>query len=581
MKVSDYIADFFASKNVNIIFGYIGGMITHLVDSIDRHPELFFIQTYHEQSAAIAAEGYARETRNIGVAISTSGPGATNMITGIANAYFDSIPVIYITGQVNSYEYKYQKPVRQLGFQETDVVEVVRPITKYAIMIDNPDNICYELEKAYYIALNGRMGPVLLDIMMDVQRAEIDPSQQKHFFPDQKRITALTLKQKEEISVLVQSAKRPMIVVGGGMIASDCIDKLFELNQKLNIPVVCSLMGKSAYPEDDSNFIGMIGSYGNRCANIAIANSDLLIALGTRLDTRQTGAKYQNFLKHGKIIHVDIDPGELQGHRLENRLQIEQDVSVFIEFMSSEELMFQNYSEWNVYIASIKDKYNQKREVERFVENKKPYKLIETINKYSKSNDIFCSDIGQNQMWTAQMLELTKGQRYFTSGGLAPMGYSIPAAVGAAFGNKERSVWALCGDGGFHISVQSLMLISQYNLPVKVVVINNESLGMITQFQELYFNKNMVATTSGGGYLVPKLEKISEAYNLPYYRVNVKCLGDVDFMQAIFSKRNCIIEFLTEGETKVSPKLEFDKNIENPSPYLDDNELRANMIVSE
>ncbi|MGL4998963.1 MAG: thiamine pyrophosphate-binding protein, partial [Cetobacterium sp.] len=388
-------------------------MITHLADSIAKNPKVKFVQVYHEQTASIAIEGYARENGKIGVAIATSGPGATNMITGIADAYFDSIPAMYITGQVNTYEYKYDKPIRQLGFQETDVVSLVKGITKYSVMITDEKMIKYELEKAYYLAKEGRQGPVLIDIPMNIQRAEIEPEKLQKYIPKIREKNKISL---AEVTNLLKTSQRPMLLVGGGCINSGAQKEINEFVKKTGVPVVSSLMGKGSVDETKDEYLGMVGSYGNRCANIAVANADLLIALGSRLDTRQTGAMVDKFLKNGKIIHIDIDGNELSSHRIENKIDICMDVKEFIEGLTSNKLEIED---WKKYLKTLKDNYNQKKEIERNIENKAPYRLIETLNKYSKSGEVFTGDIGQNQMWTAQSLILKENQKFFTSGGLA------------------------------------------------------------------------------------------------------------------------------------------------------------------
>lgn len=570
MKLSDYIVSYLEERGVKVIFGYIGGMITHLVDSIALNPNMQFVQTYHEQTAAIAAEGFAKESGLFGVAISTSGPGATNMMTGIADAYFDSIPVLYITGQVNTYEYKYDKPIRQQGFQETDIVSMVRPITKYAKLVDKAEDIKYELDKALHIALSGRKGPVLLDLPMNIQRAEIEPTVLKGYLQaENDKIWAIDW---EHIKRLAHNSSRPMLLVGAGCHFSN-LSLLQEFIERTQIPVVTSLMGKGIINETYEYYLGMIGSYGNRCANIGIANSDLVIALGTRLDTRQTGAMLEGFLPKGKIIHVDIDENELESHRLPNRFKINSSIEFFLEQEKYNNIFFSKDSNWNKYLSELKSKYNQDKEIERFIDNKAPYKLMQYLNQFTKEGDVICTDIGQNQMWAAQALKLKKDQHFVTSGGLAPMGFSLPVAIGTSFASPKRTIYSINGDGGFHMAMQSLMLISQYNLPVKIIVLNNTALGMITQFQHLYFKDRMTATTRSGGYLTPNISEIASAYNLPYFYMNMETVDDEKLWDDIRKVRNCIVEYYIEGLTSVFPKLEFDKPIFNLTPLLPEQEL--------
>ena len=563
MKVSDYIVSFFEQHGITHIFGYIGGMITHLVDSIDKNPNVQFIQTYHEQTAAIAAEGYALESNKFGVAICTSGPGATNMMTGIADAYFGNVPTIFISGQVNTYEYKYDKPIRQQGFQEMDVVNVVKPITKYAVLLDKADDIRYELEKAVYIATIGRKGPVVIDLPMNISRAEINPDELRSFIPDAEPEYNFNF---DEVKSLIQSAKRPMLLLGGGAIGADKEIKEF-LNQS-HWPVVTSLMGRGATDETYDNYIGMVGSYGNRCANMAIAKADLLIALGSRLDTRQTGAMYQEFINEGKIIHVDIDPNELECHRLENRVKCNTSVKYFLNSVNAFRIKYADYSSWNTWIGYVKEQYNQDNEIIRFVENKSPYRFLQVLNEVTKEDDIITVDVGQNEMWGAQTIRLKKGQKFICSGGLAPMGFSLPVAIGMAFANPRKRIFCINGDGGFHMAFQSLMVISQYNLNIKVIVMNNESLGMITQFQHLYFNDNMAGTTAKGGYLVPNIEAVAHSVGFAYYKMDENHIEK----SILSSDGYALIDYHIDGLTTVSPKLEYNKPIDMPSPLLSEEE---------
>lgn len=564
MKASDYIASFILQHGVNVVYGYIGGMITHLVDSIARTPGMQFVQAYHEQSAAFAAEGYSIENGKLGVAISTSGPGATNMMTGIADAWFGSIPVLYISGQVNSYEYKYDKPIRQQGFQETDIVSIVKPVTKYAALVDDAQNLRYELEKAVYIAQTGRKGPVLLDICMDVQRAEINPDELKSFVPEE--VESEKNYEISNIAAKLAAAKRPMFLFGAGAQSDKAKALVSTILEKTQIPAVCSLMGLGVVNADYDYYLGLLGSYGNRCANKSIKDVDLLIAVGSRLDTRQTGAKYDSFVEQGTVIHVDIDSNELTSHRLQNRVMVCDSAERFLESLLANLTAQPDYTAWHKEIKALKTKYSQKEEVDGYVNNKSPYRLMECINEHSKANDVFVADIGHNQMIAAQTLKVTDNKKFVTSGGLAPMGFSLPVSAGIAMANKDRRVISINGDGGFHMASQSLMLISQYNLPVIAFIVNNESLGMITQFQSLYFDGRMNATTNGGGYKTPDFKQLAEAYGLKYYRIDESSLANESLMSEIFAERNCVVDFWTNGLTTISPKLEYNKPIYQPTP---------------
>lgn len=567
MKASDYIISFLKKEGVGHIFGYIGGMITHLVDSIDKAEGIEYIQTYHEQTSAIAAEGYSRETNNIGVAISTSGPGLTNMITGIADAYFDSIPVIYISGQVNTYEYKYDKPIRQQGFQEMDVVTLCKSITKYSKLVDDISQLRYELEKAVHIAKSGRQGPILLDIPMNIQRMEVDPNSLKGYTASKEELIPYSFK---EINKAIRNSKRPLLLIGGGLRYDR--EGLEEFINKYNIPIVSSLLGKGIIDENRENYLGMIGSYGVRAANIAMSQADLIIALGSRLDSRQTGANFEYF-RDKLIIQVDIDNNELENHRLENRIKVNDYSSQFLSRLMEESPSLRPMDGWIYYINYLNKNYSQTKEIEKFVENKMPYRAMEVLNDYSKPNDVFTVDIGQNQMWAAQTLRITQGQSFYTSGGHAPMGYAMPSAIGHSIANPQKRVFAIVGDGGFLMSEQSLYIISQYNLNILVILLNNSSLGMITHFQDLYFDSNHAGTTKDTGYQVRDPKLISESHGLNHYLIEEKDLNNTSYLNDIFSKHNGVIEFRIQGPTIVSPKLEYDQPIYNPSPFLSKDEL--------
>ena len=572
MKVSDFIASFLESKQIEYIFGYMGGMITHLADSIDKNPYTKFIQVYHEQSAAFAAEGYARETNRVGVAISTSGPGATNMVTGIANAYFDSIPVIYLTGQVNTQDYKYELPIRQQGFQETDIVSIVSPITKYAVLVDEAKNIKYELEKAYYLATTHKKGPVLLDIPLNIQREEIEIDELIGFEPTAQVMSDSSF-DLESIVSMIHQAKRPLILAGAGVMEPDTKEVFRTFIHQTKLPVIYSLMAKGCLDDDLPETVGMIGSYGNRCANLLVPESDLLIVLGSRLDNRQTGNLLAHFHPNGPVIHVNVDQHDLDYHRLNNRVKVHQSVDEFLTTLHPLLTDFSISNEWQEKVTYYQQAFSQEQEIKHYVKNKLPYQWIDILNQYANQKSSFTVDIGQNQMWSAQYLTMHTDQNFYTSGGLAPMGYAIPAAVGVAFANLTRQVYVICGDGGFQMSLQSLMLISQYDLPILVIVFNNRSLGMITQFQSLYFNGRYTGTTEAGGYQVPDIESLAKAYSLPYFKALPSQLDDSEYLASVFKARNGIVELVIEGETTVCPKLEYNRPINEPSPYVKKGEI--------
>lgn len=582
IKASDYIVEWLSAHGVDTVFGYQGGMVTHLADSISKHESMKFVQVYHEQTAAFAAVGYARHNCRLGVAIATSGPGATNLITGIADAFFDSVPVIFITGQVNTYEYKYEKPIRQLGFQETNIVEVVKPITKYAKLVDKVEDLPNELAKAFEIANSGRKGPVLLDLPMNIQREFLTSEQLVDIKPQQNTINVDELDSKfKNIADEIKKSERPLLLIGGGIATANAFELLNSLIEKTKFPFVSSLLGKTACNEKLEYYLGTIGSYGNRCANMAVANADLLLVLGARLDVRQTGGVVSSLVKDGKIIHIDVDRNELEHSRIPDKSNVNIDIRDALKWILLHVEPLLNL-EWNDYLMMLKTKYKQSQEIIRTSVKRAPYDLMNYLNKISNDSDIYCADVGQNQMWAMQALQLTQNQRFYTSGGFGAMGSALPISLGVAFAKKNNAtIYSINGDGGAHMAMQSLMLIKQYDLPIKVIVINNKTLGMITQFQELYFNNNMIGTTAQGGYLVPDFESIAKAYGLSYFKVdqtNNRQFDENDFIGFKQSK-NCLLEYVIDNDCRVYPKLEFNQPIYNSSPPLPKQELINAMLI--
>lgn len=561
MKASDYIVKFLESKGIEYVFGYQGGMITHLVDSLSKSKKVKFVQCYHEQSAAFAAEGYARASGKFGVCITTSGPGATNIVTGIGSAYFDSVPVLYITGQVNSFEYKYDSPIRQKGFQETDIVSIAKPICKRVALCDDPKRLADELANSLSVMLGGRKGPALIDLPMNVQRADVYEEGvvwELDFATTSVKIDEVSMQAAVDA---MSNARKPLIICGGGLADAKVNACARSFVMESGCPYVVSLMGKGLVDETDSLCVGMIGSYGNRCANLAFAEADVVLSLGSRLDLRQTGNRNSDLLKDKMFIRVDIDGEELREASLPKQVGINMDVVEFCAALADMGGQFDAGEDWKSRVQELKYIYSQKEDVRCHAQNPLPYEIMDAILSAARDDALFVADVGQNQMWAAQTIRCGARQRFYTSGGMAPMGYAIPAAVGAAFANPGRQIVCFCGDGGFHIAVQSLMLISQYRLPIAVVVFNNHALGMITQFQSLYFNSNFAGTVEEGGYCVPDLRNLASAYGLMYYNVSLTSDISGDILNG-----PCIVEIAIEGLTTVVPKLEFNKGLNDMSP---------------
>ena len=576
IKISDYIIEFLLSKNINKTFGYIGGAIAHIYHSIDKYKEMEIINCIHEQGAGFAAEGYARITGKSGVAFATSGPGATNLITPIGSCYFDSVPTMFITGQVNTYEYKYDKPVRQIGFQETDIVSIIKPIVKYAVMVDKVEDIRYELEKAYYLSQEGRKGPVLVDIPMNIQRTEVDISSLKSFF-DSNEYFELENNKKEknniaEVINLLKESKRPIVLIGGGVRLSNANVELLNYVEKYSIPVVYSLMGKDAISEDYKYNLGLIGSYGNRYGNLALANSDLILVLGSRLDTRQTGTSLDTFAREAKIIQVDVDKNEL-GSKIKIDIEINSDVKDFITTLNKYEINI-DITEWLKKLKEYKNKFSS---TVGFDNNLKiPNYVVSIISKYLQDEDI-CVDVGQHQMWTAQSLNIKATQRVLFSGGMGAMGFALPASIGACIGSNKRTV-VIAGDGGIQMNIQELEVINRRKLPIKIFVLNNKNLGMVRQFQELYFDKKYLGTIDD--YSVPNLVDITKAYGIKARKIDNISKLEIELKDIFSSNEPELINIELPVEmTTVEPKLIVNKPIEDMHPFISKDELSSLMII--
>jgi acetolactate synthase-1/2/3 large subunit len=570
MKLSDYLTEYLANYGVTHVFGYAGGAVTHILDSIYKRKDIEFVSVYHEQAAAFAAEGYARIKNNIGVALATSGPGATNLITGIGSAYFDSIPCLYITGQVNTYEYKGDLSVRQLGFQETDIISIVKPITKYAVRICEPELIKYELQKAIAIAMEGRKGPVLLDIPMDIQRAEIDVSSLKEYEND--AFQGEDESWLNQVIHMINNSSRPVILAGGGVRTGGAVELLKSFVEGTGIPVVSSLMGLDAYYGKQS--LGLIGAYGNRYGNFTLANSDLILCLGSRLDTRQTGTNIESFAREAALIRVDIDDNELQRKLKDEELALHMNVYDFLTRINQHLNLIapQNLERWNKIVESYREQYPSYSS--RSLTD--PNYVMNYLSREIEQDAVICTDVGQNQMWAAQSFELKPGQRLLTSGGMGTMGFSLPAAIGAYFATSNRPIYAIAGDGGFQMNIQELQLIIREKLPIKIIVLNNGCLGMIRHFQEMYFESRYGGTIIG--YQAPDFIKIAQAYGINAYDIkNEEELEDIG--KLLHSEGAALIQIHLPRNTYVFPKLAVNRPIEDQEPLLEREEFERNMLI--
>ena len=562
MKASDYIVEFLIKKHITDVFGYPGGMVTHLMDSLDKYSgQITAHINYHEQACAMAACGWAEITGLPGVAYATSGPGATNLLTGIACAFFESLPCIFITGQVNTYEQKGKFKVRQKGFQETDIVSMAQPVTKMAVMVQKSEDLPGLMEMAFHMAMEGRPGPVLLDIPMDIFRAEIGKKHSSEVLsaPMQEEYHRAEVIAREILYQLHQ-ARCPVILAGHGISLSGTREAFRKLIEHIKIPVVTSMIAVDAISSDSPYRFGMIGAYGVRWANYLLSHSDCILSLGSRLDCRQTGVNTELFAPKAKILRVDVDPGELENTINDTEKQYCISLQHLVPYLLHEALQLPwDFSNWLNCCTHVRKRLEQIEQIEP------GNRFAERLGEILPANVTVTTDVGQNQVWIAQSLFIKQTQRVLFSGGHGAMGYSLPAAIGASIATK-RPVIAVTGDGGLQMNLQELQCIVREKLPIKVVLMNNRSLGMIHHFQEIYFKSNYAQTDCQKGYTVPDFLKIAQAYGIRAVRYSEK----IDIEQLVSDNDPALIEVHLPQNTRTFPKLGINRPIHEQEPLLDE-----------
>ena len=572
MKASDVIAKVLSANNVTVGFELIGGMIAHLVDSINVLGETKLISLHHEQAAAFAAGGVARATNNnnLGLALGTSGPGATNLVTGIADCWLDSNPCIFITGQVNTHELKGKRNIRQQGFQELDIVSIVKSITKYAVQIETAADIVTELQKAIDIAVSGRPGPVLIDIPMDLQRAEIDESTLTYLAEKTAETSSLTELNKETKTQLQDAltslsiAKQPLFIIGGGAVNEPSFAVWQEQVARLRIPHVASLKGSEKTPALDG-YWGMIGAYGTRTANYAVQNADVIIVLGSRLDVRQTGADVGDFARLAtRIIQIDLDPAQLD-NRVKGHVSIHASCEQFYqEYLESINNNFEMCPNW---LTTLEQHWQNKfiNEYEELTIS--PFNICAILSKRFAQQPVhFVTDVGNNQMWVAHSLLLSPSQMIHHSGGLGAMGFGIPTAIGVHYATNYNVV-SISGDGGAQLNIQELDIIARENLPMLTIVVNNESLGMVRAFQEMYF-EGRNQSTYWQGYSSSFCE-IGKAYQMKSLRIETEAEFDAAVLAFTENPIPTLLEVVMRDARECKPRLAFGNPIDKQYPHGD------------
>lgn len=567
MKASDAIAKFLINNHVQTCFELVGGMITHLLDSFAESGQFNIVSMHHEQSAAFAAEGVARCTKGktIAVAMGTSGPGATNLITGIGSCWFDSIPCLFITGQVNTHELKGNRAIRQQGFQELDIVEVVRSITKYAVRIDNADDILAELHKALSQSQSGRPGPVLIDIPHNIQRSEIDDDLVEMWLKKPLEINCsfeVSPNDIKSLETLCNEALRPLICIGGGARWADSMDKWLEAAEEAGIPYVSTLMGHERVISRD-NYFNMIGSYGNREANWALQNCDLLIVVGARLDVRQTGSDIGDFARKAKIVQIDIDPSQLN-----NRIKTDFSICASAEnFFNTFQLHAQLFpkidSLWLKELSTLRQLY-QKNEYTDW--NLSPSEIFKKLNSALADRAVeYVCDVGNHQMWAAQNIRLSTEQAIHYSGGMGAMGFALPTAIGVAIQSRKKVI-VITGDGSLQINIQELDTLRRLGLDLTIIVMNNAILGMVKNFQDMYFDGRDQSTKKG--YSSPSFTNIAQAYGIESHRISN--IQELDKVLSLIVGYNhpLLIEIMMDGATECRPRLAFGSKLDEQLPKL-------------
>lgn len=536
-------------EGVDVLFGYPGGAVIDIYDELPRHPELKHVLVRHEQGAVHAADGYARASGKVGCCLVTSGPGATNAVTGIATAYCDSIPLVVFTGQV---------PTQLIGndaFQEVDIVGITRPCTKHNFLVKDVRNLAKTIRQAFYLARSGRPGPVLVDLPKDIMQARTEFVWPEDIFMRSYNPTYKpNLNQLRRTAEELAKARKPIILAGGGVIMANASEVLCELAHELNIPVATTLMGLGAFPANGDLWLGMVGMHGTYAANMSINHADLLVCVGARFDDRVTG-RLQDFASHARIVHIDIDPTSIRKNvevdvpvvgdcrqALEGILEICRAKMADTDWSGMHADWLQTVHEWK---ANHPLAYNKNGHI-------KPQQVIETMYSITKGDAIIATEVGQNQMWAAQFYTFTKPRTLLTSGGLGTMGYGFPAAIGAQFAFPDKLVINVAGDGSIQMNIQELATVVQNKIPVKVVILNNGHLGMVRQWQELFYNRNYSHTNMEAQ---PDFVKLAEAYGAEGYRISKpEELEDV-LRKALTSPNPAFIDVMVEREENVYPMV--------------------------
>jgi acetolactate synthase I/II/III large subunit len=587
MKLSDFIAQFLYEQGTRLVFVVSGGAIIHCVDSVARHPQMSYVCVQHEQAAGAAADAYWRTCGKVGTVMVTSGPGATNLTTSICNAYFDSIPMLCICGQVTTPRLRPNNKLRQKGFQETDIVSLFSSITKYVTRVLDPLEIKYQLQKALYIAQDGRGGPVALDIPDDIQRMDIDIAQLKEFKPPAKPKSKDNTKDIQTLISWIERAKRPLVIYGAGIRLCGVIGPALEFIRQWGLPAVLTWGGKDIMPYDDPLNMGGIGVVGPRSGNFAAQNADLIIAVGTRLSQMITGGKAILFAPHAKKVLVDIDPHELSKfttHDFHLDLGIKSDFPSFFQDLSLVSQGGENLDRFASWRALIKS-WEQQYPVCPLPKYQRPdcvdvHVFVKTISRLSLPGDIFIADTGANISWTLQAIEMKVDQRIFSAWNHTPMGYALSAAVGAAKAAKHR-ILCLTGDGGLMMNIEELATIRRYNLDVKLFIFNNGGHAIQKQTIDTWLDSKYAAVDERSGLSFPDFVKTAQAFHLPALRASNHEELESVINKALNTSGPVVCDIIIDPNQVIEPMLKFGSGLEDLTPPLPPDEIERIMSVSK
>lgn len=577
MKLSDYVVEYLTRLNIKHIFVIQGGAVAHLIDSLEKNDKIEYVTCQHEQACSMAADSYSRIQSSIGVAMATSGPGATNLITGIANAFYDSIPTLFITGNVTSFRQSTNLGIRQYGFQETDIVSITKAVTKYSEALKDPYDIDILLSQAVYEALSGRKGPVLIDIPDDFQRLEIDTSKLKKFIIPQRKKSENIIN-IDQIHKLLINSKRPVLIYGSGILSDDSSLLAVDVTSKLNIPTIFSWPVKGIFDYENELNFGSFGTNSLRSGNFIVQNSDLLIVIGNRLDTHATG-KLDQFAREAKTVVVDIDLNELSkfeyfGKKIDYKIC--SDAQTFFKELLTLPYRFSN-AKWIEYCKNLKSKSY----ADNLVKSKKvsPGLFFEKLSKILDKNTIFIGDTGANLVYLFNGIKEKKGQKFISAFNNTPMGYSIAAAIGVAFGTKNKKIVCCIGDGGLQMNIQELATIKYYNLPIVIIVFNNRGHGMIKQTQDDWFASQYSASSKEKGIPSVNFANIARGYGIKSIQLN--CDLEVhNYIKDMTFSEPVLVELILDEDLRINPMLKFGRPLEDMNPLLSREEFFCNMIIN-